>query len=156
MEQFLLFIIVAIVSLLFNRSKMNSQKQSDQRPNTRRDISESQPEEQEFDFESVREAKTLQEAAEILIFKDKPSKPSKPSIDEKKVELERKLEELKRKEERQREKVSAVKQQVASKNKEQTVTFQLSSNDVVNGIIMSEILGAPRSRKPYRKDRYTN
>lgn len=150
MEQFLLFIIVAIVSLIFNRSKMNSQKQTDQRPKTRRDISESQPEVQEFDFENVREAKTLQEAAEILVFKDKPS------IEEKKVELERTYEELKRKEERQRNKVSAVKQQVASKDKEQTVTFQLNSNDVVNGIIMSEILGAPRSRKPYRKDRHSN
>ncbi|MBS4176291.1 hypothetical protein [Lederbergia citrea] len=158
MEQFLLFIIIAIVSLIFNRKKVanhQEQRRHQGRPTAqpvqpvqmeneqRKDLNRPIP---QHDFPDLSKARNLKEAAEILVAK------TQPTIIEKKAEVLTKMEDLKKEEETLRKKAVDIKTMITNTPKEHIVTeLQFEGNDILKGIVMSEVLGPPRAKKPYRR-----
>ncbi|CAM3946442.1 hypothetical protein [Lederbergia lenta] len=158
MEQFLLFLIIGIISLVLNRKKEKPSEQQ-QRPVQRKQTAQPvhRHEEQRRDIARspvapVTQAeptpsKRLEEVAEAMFTK------AKPKIKSKQEEMTLQMEELKKKEEAHRLKVAQVQvvhsSNLDEKRKEGMSAFQ--SKDILNGIIMAEVLGAPRSKKPYRR-----
>ena len=157
MEQFLLFIIIAIASLVLNRKKNANKQQPDQRVEQgeptvqqvpeigRRDIG--RPEYQESQAPaSFDNARSLREAAEILF-------PQPKSVPEKKDEdVQRQMEMMKKQEELYRAQAQSVRNQAAAikdQPERKAMAFKMQERDIVRGIIMSEVLGAPRALKPY-------
>lgn len=157
MEQFLLFLIIGIISLVLNRKKEKPPEQQQRPPQRQQPF---QPvhrnEEQRRDIKRPSASpirmermpsKDLEEVAEPLYTKPKPQ------IKSKQEEMQQQMEDLKKREESHRQKVTQVQTVHSSKLNDQVKkevgTFQ--SKDILNGIIMAEVLGPPRSKKPYRR-----
>ncbi|GIN55823.1 hypothetical protein J8TS2_01420 [Lederbergia ruris] len=147
MEQFIIFIIVAVVGLLFNRSKFNNQRQQSDHPRPVQTPPLQMEEEEDWEEPSPREqttkARTLKEAADHL--KDQPN------FYKHQEEMEEKLRDLNREEKLHRKKVEAINTE--GYDEEAQLEFELKQKDILNGIIMSEVLGPPRARKPYSSRR---
>lgn len=157
MEQFIIFIIIAIVSLLFNRSKLTNQKEQSEhpRPVQTRPIQLEKEEDWEDPsppYKEVTEPKTLKEVTEFKTLKEAANQlKEQPDFHKKQEEMEAKLRELNQEEKLQRKKVETIGSKVFPE-KEQP-EFNLQQKEIINGIIMSEVLGPPRARKPYTRKR---
>ncbi|GIN70976.1 hypothetical protein J14TS2_14510 [Bacillus sp. J14TS2] len=145
MEQFIIFIIVAVVGLLFNRSKINNQKQQSEqpRPVQTRPMQMEEAREESSPFAEATEARTLKDAADQL--------KTQPDLYKQQEEMAAKLNDLNREEELHRKKIEVINTEVY--DEEVQLDFDLKQKDIVNGIIMSEVLGPPRARKPYNRRR---
>ncbi|MBW8348156.1 hypothetical protein K0H71_01705 [Bacillus sp. IITD106] len=155
MEQFLLFLLIAIVSFIFKRkSDTNQQKQQEHRelrmpPPVARPIQTYQEDAEETVkpmqevFPDLSKARSLKEAADILINR------TESTVNKKQEELMKKMEELKAEEENHRAKVKVIKKIDDDIKHEQKPEFQFQSNDILKGIVMSEVLGPPRALRPY-------
>ncbi|MEK3890683.1 hypothetical protein [Bacillus sp. FSL K6-3431] len=159
MEQFLLFVIIGIISLVLKGKKAKpeqeqrspAQRQSTIQPThsnmeQRRDINRT-PATPSSAHGADRQFQRLEEIAENLLTK------AKPKIINKQEELHLEMEEMKRKEEINRTKATNVRAVHSSNGHktEQEVSIPFQSKDILNGIIMAEVLGPPRSKKPYRR-----
>ncbi|MBS4199714.1 hypothetical protein KHA93_08600 [Bacillus sp. FJAT-49732] len=154
METFLLFILVAAISFIFKRkSGTNQQEEREHRmpPPVARPIQTYFEQEEEpvkpmqQVFPELTKARNLKEVADILITK------TQPTVNDKQEELKKKLEELKVEEEKHRMRAKTIKQVDQHNKHEQVPEFQFQANDILKGIVMSEVLGPPRSLKPYEK-----
>lgn len=158
MEQFLLFIIIGIISLVFNRKKTQPREekrgpllghpstQQTQKSEDRHQEWSAPVERPSFPIDDFKEAKNFQEAAEILLTK------AKPKVQAKKAEAEVQMEALKKEAEQYRTKAREIRVEASSPsilNKEEKLPFQ--ANDILKGIVMAEVLGPPRSKKLYRR-----
>lgn len=155
MEQFLFFIIVAVISLIFKRKTGANQEKREERmpPPVARPIQTSREKVEETfrpvqqAFPELTKARNLKEAADVLIAK------SQPTVNEKQDELKNKLEKLKKEEENHRIKASKIKQVEQNNKHEPSVGLQFQANDILKGVVMSEVLGPPRSLRPYGRSR---
>ncbi|MBS4194727.1 hypothetical protein [Lederbergia citri] len=152
MEQILLFLLIAALSFIFKRKgRANEQQQREHRmpPPIARPI-QTYNEDAEDTVKPIQEvfpeltkARNLQEAADIFINK------AQPSVNKKQEELMKKMEELKAEEEKHRARVKVIKQSDQEIKHEQIPEFQFQANDILKGIVMSEVLGSPRALRPY-------
>lgn len=148
MEQFIIFIIVAVVGLLFNRSKLKGQDQHPEHPRPVQTAPIQEDEDQEWEepafFEEIRSSGTLKEAADHL--------KGDSDFYQKQQEAKAKLLELERKEKSHRRKAETLKREDSYDQGKPFIN--LKEKDIINGIIMSEVLGPPRAKKPYKRRRY--
>ncbi|MCJ7841840.1 hypothetical protein MUB24_13210 [Lederbergia sp. NSJ-179] len=144
MEQFILFIIIALVGLFFNRGKLKNQQQQQEHPRpVQRPVQmNEEAHEKPASFEQMTQAKSLKEAADQL--------KNQPDIYKQKEEMEVKLKELYRNEELHRKKAKTI-QTKTNAHKERLPEFQVKKENILNGMIMSEVLGPPRAKKPYQR-----
>lgn len=160
MEQFLPIIVIALISLFVNRASEQKKRAANHEKPSRPNKRPAQPRQQErpappASKKPVQEKpkpvlaerpRSLKEAAEILLSQ------MQPQIEDKKTEAENKMEELKKEaaayKERARElhtKAEAVKE----KKEQPHIEPFFQQNDIVKGIIMSEVLGPPRAKRRY-------
>lgn len=88
--------------------------------------------------------KSLREAAEMLMTQ------LQPQVEEKKEEAERKVEELKKEAEIYEKKVREVQKRaeaIKGKQKEEPIESLFDKDDIVKGIILSEVLGPPLAKR---------
>jgi len=157
LEQFLIFILIAIASLIFNRKKIANRQdhtETQERRTTaqpaqpiheqRRDVGRPPVQQQSFPEVDLGHARNLKEVAEIIFTK------AQPPMD-KQEEARKQIEELEKRQEVYRTKAQSVRN-IASNNQQKTdFAFRFQSEDVISGIVMAEVLGPPRSKKPYRR-----
>lgn len=163
MEQFLPLIILAIVSFLANRAKSNKKPAQEQqkRAETSRPQQQPQSEMRETAAEQTRRRpvpteatpRSLREAAETFLSQ------LQPQVEEKKEQTATKIGELEVRVREYEQKAQAAQEKAASfaRNERQTIhpdePAMFGRNDILNGIIMSEVLGPPRARKRYSRQR---
>lgn len=166
MEQLIILAIVALVSLLFNRKKEQppEQRRPAQRPSyeqrpqhqpspaqtrTPQNVPENTPTEQRQP--SMSQPRNLREAAEILVSTLQPSEQKADEFEQKANDIEQRQLELKMQEEKLRQRKEHLKEKVTQIQSEPKSTHALlTSNEIINGIIMAEVLGPPRAIKPYK------
>ncbi|GIN96315.1 hypothetical protein J6TS1_21850 [Siminovitchia terrae] len=161
MEQFLPIIIIALISFFVNKASEQKKRATNQEkpkgPNSR----PVQPRQQERPVSPanqkpihekpqpvrVERPRSLKEAAEILLSQ------MQPQIEEKKAEAEDKMEELKKEAAAYKEKAIEMQRKVEAVKETKPAGPQIEpffqQNDIVKGIIMSEVLGPPRAKKRY-------
>lgn len=154
MESILFFLLLAAISFIFNRKRgTNQQEHREHRmpPPVAKPIQTYHDEVEETVkpiqqvFPELTKARNLKEAAEILVTR------AQPTVNEKQEELQRKLEELKAEEEKRRLQAIKIKQVNQNIKNEQVPEFHFQANDILKGIVMSEVLGPPRALRPYEK-----
>jgi len=151
LEQFLFLLIIAAISFIFKRKTGVNQKQQEQHmpPPVAKPIQtyyekvEEPARSTQQVFPELTKARNLQEVADILIAE------AQPTVNEKQEELMKKIDELKVEEEKHRVKVNKIKQINDDVKHEQVPELHFQANDILKGIVMSEVLGPPRSLKPY-------
>ncbi|MFD1705448.1 hypothetical protein ACFSCZ_01615 [Siminovitchia sediminis] len=165
MEQFLPILVIALISFFVNRA--NEQKKRANQENKKTPNRPVQPKQTERKPAPVRPEpvsrpvaaeipRSLKEAAEILLSEMQPQIEKKKSEAEnqyKKLEkeaesLKRQAEQFKRKAEAAKEKMNEHKTEAPS-SPASPVFFQ--QDDIVKGIIMSEVLGPPRAKRRYSR-----
>ncbi|MCR2820440.1 hypothetical protein [Lederbergia panacisoli] len=153
MENLLFLLIIAAISFIFKRKTgANNEQREERMPppvarpiQTYREKAEETVRPMQQAFPELTKARTLKEAADILIAN------AQPAIEEKQNELKNKLEKLKIEEESHRIKAGKIKQFEQKIVQEQSVDLQFQANDILKGIVMSEVLGPPRSLRPYQR-----
>ncbi|MDQ0174184.1 hypothetical protein [Bacillus chungangensis] len=140
MESFLLLIIVAVISAIFNRVT-NANKN---------EIETKNPESIEIDIPHTEPIeRRIKQVVQKVPEKNEYNNIQK-NILEKKQATEKQYMELKQKEAR-RSRQTSLKKQVEETQPKRQASFLLDSNDLVKGIVMAEVLGPPRAKKHYRR-----
>ena len=137
MESFLLLIIVAVVSAIFNRVT-NANKN---------EIETKKPESMELEIPYDEPVRTQMKQ---VVQKVHETKEYKNDFLEKQQAMEEQYVQLKRKEARPSRQTS-LKKKIEETAPKREASFLLDSNDLVKGIVMAEVLGPPRAKKRYRR-----
>ncbi|HAQ08700.1 MAG TPA: hypothetical protein DCR24_14765 [Bacillus bacterium] len=140
----ILFILIGLISSIFNRIKGNAQDSQNQRPQ-RPVHPASQP------LDRSRPAETKREPRPVII-----ENSTEALSDIQKVYLERKQRADKASSESrgpERGRLStgttSPRSRLHSEKAEQVINFNPDRNNLIEGVIWSEILGKPRAKKPY-------
>ncbi len=165
MEQFLPIIVIALISFFVNRAseqkkRTTNREKSGGGPNHR----PVQPRQQERPMPSptktaeqekpepdiTEKPRSLKEAAEILLSQMQPQIEEKKAVVENKIdELQKEAEVYKKRAHDLQRKVEAVKEKKEEKAADPHLEPFFQQNDIVKGIIMTEVLGPPRSKRRY-------
>ncbi|RST73861.1 hypothetical protein D4T97_013385 [Siminovitchia acidinfaciens] len=160
MEQFLPIIIIALISFFVNRAseqkKRAANREQPTKPNNRPTQSRQgeswmppvdRPSLEKPNPVQTERPRSLREAAEILLSQ------MQPQLEEKKAESESKIEELQREAAVYEKKAREFQQKAEAVKKLKAADPQMESffqkDDIVKGIIMSEVLGPPRAKRRY-------
>lgn len=133
MENLIFLVIAGLISLVFNRIKQNQPKQE---PRSPRPVPEQKNDYSEPDTYFEKGIETIATQGENKFL-------------EKQQEAKQRIADLKSKEQVYRQRVQRMKPvNKAPKKKEPSVNLRnIGSNDIVKGIVLSEVLGPPRSKK---------
>ena len=180
MEQIVLLIIFAVISLFFNRAKNAQQKEQQKRPTQQRqrpvEQQRSRPVEARTKETNQERPKSFSEAAGMLMQTLKEELQTDHTPAQTKKAVQEKVEKLSQDErtERLKEKLAANKKRLekmpdssienhgimmsGTSNSESSGTkdmkLHFTKDDVVKGVIMSEILGPPRALKRHSRPSY--
>lgn len=160
MEQFLPIIVIALISFFVNRAseqkKRTDKQERRNRPNSqpvqtskveKRTPPVSKPVQEKPKPVLTERPRSLREAAEILISQ------MQPQIEEKKAETVSKMEELQKEAAAYEQKAREFQQKAEAVKRKETAEPSIDSffhkDDIVKGIIMSEVLGPPRAKRRY-------
>jgi hypothetical protein len=142
MESIIFFIIAGLVSMLFNKMKRDPSEQGPQSPRPQRPESDSGPVWQEIAKETEA---ALDKGVETI------QTQGKNKFLEKQKEARQRIADLKSQEQvynQRAESVSAKTRQSPVRKKAAAVSLRnLGSDDLVKGIVLSEVLGPPRAKK---------
>ncbi|MGN1387577.1 MAG: hypothetical protein ACI4XS_13340 [Bacillus sp. (in: firmicutes)] len=141
----IVIILFGIVSSLFGGDKKQRKQKPFSETTRMPTMTQAKPAEQKQVLQK-QAAKKIQDAAA----KVKESQPAKEELSSAQAYLAEKAALLQKQSERLPQKTLDISKPVSAEKKTQG-TF--SQNEVVNGIIMAEILGAPRAKKPYARSR---
>lgn len=140
MESFLLLIIVAVVSAIFNRVT-NANKN---------EIETKKPESMELEIPYDEPVRTQMKQVVQKVHETKEYKNIQEDFLEKQQAMEEQYVQLKRKEARPSRQTS-LKKKIEETPPKREASFLLDSNDLVKGIVMAEVFGPPRAKKRYRR-----
>lgn len=155
MEQIIPVIIIALISLFFRKKgggqpeKRHPQKRTIQFP-AHHDKVDDEYEQyprpaHSFPSTQLAKAKSLKEAADTMLSR------AQPAFEEKKAEVDKQLDELKKEEERFRARAKTIQKQAEHTEVKKNELLQFHQEDIIKGIVMAEVLGPPRAKKPYRR-----
>lgn len=140
MESFLLLIIVAVISAIYNRVT-NANKT---------EIETKNPESTEIEFPHTEPVQRRIKQVVQKVPEKNEYKNIQENILEKKQAMEKQYTELKQKKARPSRQTS-LKKKIEETQPKKQASFLLDSNDLVKGIVMAEVLGPPRAKKRYRR-----
>src|SRR5690606_1725770 len=154
LEQFIIFIIIPVVSFLFNRNNKNQQNEGKQykNPQPRPNV----PSPQTFNEQRQQTRRPVQKQLRDWT-ENKNSTPRNENTQatspyaRKREELAYKMEKIKQEEEKQKKEADICSHQVEQIKTHPKRALRLLQDDVLKGIVMSEVLGPTKCRKPYQR-----
>jgi len=142
LEAILLAIIIGIIGALANKKKLEKPKSGKPVPNPKSLFGEMQKnmEENTKKFSPQTPSQTA-----------KKNKSNDNVYRDEELEAQIEADRLKIQEEYYQKKLEQINKQVSNIEKRENLSLLNNGDDLVRGIILSEILGPPRAKKPYRR-----
>ena len=148
--EFIFGVIIMIIAYLSNRSKLS--KENEEKPVIDFPPQKSEPPSIDKHFEQEQaqvKVKTIVKQAEEV--KENVLEDLQADLLETKKASEEKMRELQEKEQLVSQRIEAIKKQVDEKQKYRDIGLTFKEDDIVKGIILSEVLGPPRAKKSYER-----
>ncbi|WP_421379940.1 hypothetical protein ACOJQI_16675 [Bacillus salacetis] len=140
MENLIFLVIAGLISMLFNRMKRDPSEQEPRSPRPQR----TEPEQAPAWEEKPDPQEYFDKGIEVI------ETQGKNKFLEKQEEAKKRIADLKSREKMYHERAQSVKMKTAStveERRDRVDLRKLGSDDIVKGIVLSEILGPPRAKK---------